>query len=68
MKICGMKVALLGKVLEIPDHRPLNPESDHVLMELKTLLEEEFHNYFDVKIEIKKWDYVFQRALAYRVE
>jgi len=68
MKICGMKVALLGKVLEIPDRQPPNPESDPVLMELKTLLEEEFNNYFDVKIEIKKWDYVFQRALAYRVE
>jgi len=55
-------------VLEIPDRQPPNPESDPVLMELKTLLEEEFNNYFDVKIEIKKWDYVFQRALAYRVE
>jgi hypothetical protein len=68
MKIFGMKVALLGKVLEVPDRHPPNPESDPVLVELKTLLEEEFYNYFDFRIQIKKWDYVFQRALAYRVE
>lgn len=68
MKNSVMKVALLGKVLDIPDRQPSNPESFPVLMELRTLLEEEFYNYFDFKIEIKKWDYIFQRALAYRIE
>ena len=63
-----MKVALLGKTLEIfTEPIPADPSTVPVYAELKALLEEEFYNYFDVKIEIGEWNYVFQRAMAYRV-
>jgi hypothetical protein len=67
MKRCGMKVALLGTTLEIPDRVPPNPETVPELEKLKSLLEEEFYNYFDHRIKIINWEYVFTRALAHRV-
>lgn len=67
MKTCGMRVALLGTTLDVPDFFPPNPESDPSLMKLKSLLEDEFYNYFDVKITINNWEYIATRALAHRV-
>jgi len=67
MKICGMRVALLGKTLDVPDCLPENLESAPELFELKKLIEEEFFNYFDVKIEITNWEYIINRATAHRI-
>ena len=67
MKICGMRVSLLGTTLEVPERVPQNPESSPELVKLKNLLEEEFFNYDDHRVEITNWEYVFTRALAHRV-
>lgn len=67
MKICGMRVSLLGTTLEVPERVPQNPESAPELVKLKNLLEEEFFNYFDHRVEITNWEYVLTRALAHRV-
>ena len=61
-----MKVTLLGTTLDVPDGVPQNPESVPEFVKLKNLLEEEFFNYFDHRIEITNWEYVFTRALAHR--
>ena len=67
MKSCGMRVALLGKTLEVPNTLPPNPESVPELMSLKELLEEEFFTYFDLKIKITNWEYIMNRASAHLV-
>ena len=67
MKSCGMRVALLGKTLEVPNTLPPNPESVPELMSLKELLEEEFFTYFDLKIKITTWEYIMNRASAHLV-
>lgn len=60
-----MKVALLGTTLEIPDGpSPLDPESVPEYAELKRLVEEEFFNYFDVRINITNWEYIINRGLG----
>lgn len=67
MKSCGMKVALLGTTLDLPDAFPQNPESVPELVKLRSLFEDEFYNYFDVKIKIINWEYVMMRAMAHRI-
>lgn len=65
MKSCGMRVALLGKTLEVPSTLPPNPESVPELTSLRELLEEEFFTYFDLKIKITNWEYIMNRASAH---
>jgi hypothetical protein len=67
MKSCGMKVALLGTTLDLPDQFPNDPESVPEILKYRTLLEEEFYNYFDVKIKIINWEYVMTRSMAHRI-
>lgn len=62
-----MKVEILGKVLDIPEPFPKSPENIPVCTELKELIEDEFFMYFNRKLNIKSWDYIFQRASAYRI-
>jgi hypothetical protein len=60
-----MKVALLGTTLDI---QPVpDPSNDPTCRELKKLVEEEFFNHFDVRIDIDNWGYIFERAFAYKV-
>jgi hypothetical protein len=62
-----MKVEIMGKVLDIPEPLPTTPESLPVCMDLKKLVEDEFFMHFNRKLNIKSWDYIFQRASAYRI-
>jgi hypothetical protein len=63
-----MKVAILGKTLEIPDGPvPENPDDIPIFIELKKLVEEEFLVLFDRKIDINNWGYVFSRAYAHKI-
>lgn len=63
-----MKVAILGKTLEIPDGPvPENPDNIPIFIELKKLVEDEFLFLFDTKIDINNWGYVFSRAYAHKI-
>lgn len=57
-------VSLFNETLEIPE---MFDPSDPVLQRLKKLVELEFYNYFDRKIDIKNWEYILKRASAYTV-
>jgi hypothetical protein len=57
-------VSLFNETYEIPE---LLDPSDPVLQRLKKLVELEFYNYFDRKIDIKNWEYILKRASAYTV-
>jgi hypothetical protein len=57
-------VSLFNETYELPDI--LDP-NDHVLKRLKTLVELEFYNHFERKIDIKNWEYIIKRACAYTV-
>ena len=63
-----MRVEILGKVLVIPEPLPTTPESHPVCVELKKLVEDEFFMHFNRKLDIKSWDYIFQRASAYNIK
>jgi hypothetical protein len=61
-----MKVELLGKSIELPDSWAQGyQENFPEFTELKKLLEEEFLDLFDRKINIQNWDYIFKRALVH---
>jgi len=63
-----MKVAILGKVLEIPDSPPPEtPDDIPIFVELKKLVEEEFLVLFDRKVDINNWGYVLSRAYAHKI-
>jgi hypothetical protein len=63
-----MKVALLGTTLELPDGPPPHDFAEAPeFLKLKSLLEDEFYNYFDVRISINNWEYIITRALTHRV-
>ena len=62
-----MKVALLGTMLDVPTPFPDDPSSVPELTTLKSLIEDEFYNHFDVRISIDNWEYILLRASAYRV-
>jgi len=65
MKTCEMRVvSLFNETLEIPE---MFDPNDPVLQRLKKLVELEFYNYFDRKIDIKNWEYILKRASAYTV-
>jgi hypothetical protein len=57
-------VSLFNETIEIPE---ILDTSDPVLQRLKKLVELEFYNYFDVKIDITNWEYILKRASAYTV-
>ena len=57
-------VSLFNETLEIPE---MFDPNDPVLQRLKKLVELEFYNYFDRKIDIKNWEYILKRASAYTV-
>jgi hypothetical protein len=61
-----MRVVLLGKTIEVPDTPlPDHPENFPVYVELKKLIENEFFELFDRKIDIQNWGYIFSRASAH---
>jgi hypothetical protein len=63
-----MKVAILGKTLEIPNGPvPANPDEIPIFIELKKLVEDEFLFLFDTKIDINNWGYVISRACAHKI-
>jgi hypothetical protein len=67
MKNYEMKVvSLLGTTHEYPDG-PVDP--DHLAFKrLKQLIELEFYTHFDTKVNITNWNYVLERADAYRIQ
>ena len=58
-----MKVELLGKSIELPDGWNQGPIEN--FPELKKLLEEEFMDLFDRKINIQNWEYIVNRTIAH---
>ena len=63
-----MRVALLGKTIEVPDTPlPDHPENFPIYVELKELIEQEFLELFDRKIDIKNWQYILFRASAHAI-
>jgi hypothetical protein len=61
-----MKVALLETTLEIPDTPlPSHPENFPIYVKLKKLIEREFLDLFDRKIDIQNWEYIIMRAFAH---
>jgi hypothetical protein len=67
MKTCAMKVvSLLGTTHEYPDG-PFDPESP-AFQRLKQLIELEFFTHFERKLDITNWNYILERAEAYRIK
>ena len=67
MKTSAMKVvSLLGTTHEYPDG-PAIPEHP-AFQRLKKLIELEFFMHFDRKINITNWNYILERAEAYRIK
>jgi len=60
-----MKAELYGKMFEIPTTIPAHPENVPEYMELKKLIEREFFELFDMKIDIQNWEYIFMRAYGH---
>jgi hypothetical protein len=59
-------VSLLGTKHEYPDgpFDPTNPE----FQRLKKLIELEFFTHFERKLDITNWNYILERAEAYRIK
>jgi hypothetical protein len=67
MKTCAMKVvSLLGTTHEYPDGPP-DPEHP-AFQRLKQLIELEFYTHFDRNLNITNWNYILERAEAYRIK
>jgi hypothetical protein len=67
MKTCAMKVvSLLGTTHEYPDG--LVDPNHHAFQRLKQLIELEFFRHFDTRLNITNWNYILERAEAYRVK
>jgi hypothetical protein len=65
MKTSAMKVvSLLGTTHEYPDG-PAIPEHP-AFQRLKKLIELEFFMHFERKLDITNWNYILERAEAYR--
>lgn len=61
-----MKVAIAGKVIELPDRFCMDDlETSTKFSELKKLVEDDFFILFDRKIDIVNWDYILNRTMAY---
>lgn len=58
-------VSLLGTTHEYPNGPP-NP-SHPAFQRLKKLIELEFFTHFDTRVNITNWNYILERAEAYRV-
>lgn len=58
-------VSLLGTTHEYPDGPP-DPEHQ-AFRRLKQLIELEFYTRFETKVNIANWNYILERAEAYRV-
>jgi hypothetical protein len=59
-------VSLLGTTHEYP-HGSADP--DHpAFQRLKKLIELEFYTHFDRKLNITNWNYILERAEAYRIK
>ena len=67
MKIYAMKVvSLLGTTHEYPDGPP---DPNHpAFQRLKQLIELEFFTHFDTQVDITNWNYILERAEAYRIQ
>ena len=59
-------VSLLGTTHEYPDG-PADPEHP-AFKRLKKLIELEFYTHFDRKLNITIWNYILERAEAYRIK
>jgi hypothetical protein len=59
-------VSLLGTTHEYPDGSfdPTHP----AFKRLKQLIELEFYTHFDRKLDITNWNYILERAEAYRIK
>ena len=65
MKTSAMKVvSLLGTTHEYPEG-PVIPEHP-AFQRLKKLIELEFFTHFERKLDITNWNYILERAEAYR--
>jgi hypothetical protein len=59
-------VSLLGTTHEYPDG-PFVPENP-AFQRLKQLIELEFYTHFDRNLNITNWNYILERAEAYRIK
>jgi len=59
-------VSLLWTTLEYPDG-PYDP-SNPAFQQLKNLMEREFYSHFQREIDITNWNYIIERASAYRIK
>ena len=59
-------ICLFGTKHEYPSG-PADPENP-AFQRLKKLIELEFYNHFDTKVDITNWEYILQRASAYKIK
>jgi hypothetical protein len=59
-------VSLLGTTHEYPDGPP---DPNHpAFKRLKQLMELDFFMHFDTRVDITNWNYILERAEAYRIK